>query len=105
MKRLLRYTLVFIAGVAIALVALIWEGRTFEQIFRVRDVPEVDFTALKRGPNPNQYLLCPEGLCTTETDGAAPMFDVPGDQLQVAWDEMVAAEPRTQVLRRDVTNR
>jgi uncharacterized protein (DUF1499 family) len=104
MKRFLRYALVLIAGIAIALLALIWEGGTFEQIFSVPDVPEVDFASLQRGSTPNQYLLCPEGLCTTETDGAAPVFDMPANQLQVAWDEMVAAEPRTQVLRRDVTN-
>lgn len=104
MKRFLRYALVLMVGIAVALMALIWEGGTLEQIFPVPDAPEVDFASLQRGPAPNQYLLCPEGLCTTQTDGAAPVFDVPADQLQVAWDEMVAAEPRTQVLRRDVTN-
>ena len=32
------------------------------------------------------------------------MFDVPVEQLQVAWDEMLAEQPRLQVLRREVTN-
>jgi uncharacterized protein (DUF1499 family) len=104
MKRFLRYALVLIAGIAIALVALIWEGGTLEQIFVVPDMPEVDFASLRRGPTANQYLLCPEGMCSTETDGTAPVFDVPADQLQVAWDEMVAEQPRTQVLRRDLSN-
>ena len=104
MKRFLRYALVLVAGIAIALMALIWEGGTFEQIFSVPDVPEVDFTTLKRAPTPNQYLLCPQDMCTTETDGVAPVFDVPAEELQVAWDDMVAGQPRTQVLRRDVTN-
>jgi uncharacterized protein (DUF1499 family) len=53
---------------------------------------------------PNQYLLCPKAMCTTQTDGEAPVFDVPIEQLQVAWDEMQAEQPRLQVLRRDVTN-
>ena len=69
MKRFLRYALVLFAGIAIALVALIWEGGTFEHIFSVPDVPEVDFASLQRAPTPNQYLLCPEGMCSTETDG------------------------------------
>jgi uncharacterized protein (DUF1499 family) len=43
-------------------------------------------------------------MCTSETDGEAPVFDVPVQQLQVAWDEMVAEQPRLEVLRRDVTN-
>jgi uncharacterized protein (DUF1499 family) len=104
MRRLLRYALVLITGIVIAALALIWEGGTLEQVFSVPDVPEVDFTSLKRGPTPNQYLLCLAGMCTTETDGAAPVFDVPADQLQVAWDAMIAEQPRTQVLRRDLSN-
>ena len=104
MRRLLRYALVLIAGIAIAALALIWEGGTLEQIFAVGDVPAVDFASLKRGPTPNQYLLCPPNMCTAETDGAAPVFDLPADQLQVAWDQMIAEQPRTQVLRRELAN-
>ncbi|HET6158048.1 MAG TPA: DUF1499 domain-containing protein [Dongiaceae bacterium] len=105
MMQFLRYLLVTIIGIVIAAAALVWEGSTLETVvFPVGDVPTVDFAALQRGPAPNQYLLCPPGLCTAETDGAAPVFDVPVDQLQVAWDEMLAAEPRVQVLRRELTN-
>ena len=67
-------------------------------------MPVVDFATVQRGPDPNQYLLCPKGTCTAQTDGEAPVFDVPVEQLQVAWDEMLAEQPRLQVLRRDVTN-
>jgi uncharacterized protein (DUF1499 family) len=59
---------------------------------------------LQRGPDPNQYLLCPKGMCAAETDGAAPVFDIPIQQLQMAWDQMLAEQPRLQVLRREVTN-
>jgi len=105
MMRFLRYLLIAIAGVAVAAVALILEGQTLETtIFPVDDVPVIDFATLERGPAPNQYLLCPAGLCTTQTDGAAPIYDVPVAKLQVAWDEMIAEQPRVEVLRRDVTN-
>jgi hypothetical protein len=105
MRRFLRSLFIIVIGIAIAFAALIWEGTTLESvIFDVGEVPVIDFGTLQRGPDPNQYLLCPKGMCTAETDGEAPVFDVPIEQLQVAWDEMLAEQPRLQVLRREVTN-
>lgn len=104
MLRFLRYLLITIAGIAFAALALIWEGSTLEtMVFPIGDVPVVDFATLQRTAVPNQYLLCPKDMCTTETDGAAPVFDLPVEQLQAAWDAMIAEQPRVQVLRRDVT--
>jgi uncharacterized protein (DUF1499 family) len=104
MRRFLRSLLIIVAGIIIAVAALIWEGTTLESMLDVGEVPVIDFATLERGPYANQYLLCPKSLCTAETDGEAPVFDVPVEQLQVAWDEMLAEQPRLQVLRRDVTN-
>jgi uncharacterized protein (DUF1499 family) len=104
MRRFLRSLFIIVVGIAIAVVALIWEGTTLESMLDVGDVPVIDFATLQRGPDPNQYLLCPKGMCTTQTDGEAPVFDVPIEQLQVAWDEMLVEQPRLQVLRREVTN-
>jgi hypothetical protein len=104
MRRFLRSLLIIVAGIIIAAAALIWEGTTLESMLDVGEVPVIDFATLERGPDANQYLLCPKGMCTAETDGEAPVFDVPVEQLQVAWDEMLAEQPRLQVLRRDVTN-
>jgi uncharacterized protein (DUF1499 family) len=102
MIRVLRYILVFAIGVAVAAIALIWEGGTLENLWRIKEVPVVDFATLQRAPAPNQYLLCPVGLCTTETDGVAPTFDLPADQLQGAWELMIAEEPRVQEAGRDL---
>jgi uncharacterized protein (DUF1499 family) len=104
MRRFLRSLFIVVVGIAIAVAALIWEGTTLERILDVGDVPVVDFATLQRGPDPNQYLLCPKGTCAAQTDGEAPVFDVRVEQLQVAWDEMLAEQPRLQVLRREVTN-
>ena len=104
MRRFLRSLFIIVVGIAIAITALIWEGTTLESILAVGDVPVVDFATLQRGPDPNQYLLCPKGTCAAQTDGEAPVFDVRVEQLQVAWDEMLAEQPRLQVLRREVTN-
>ena len=104
MRRLLRSLFIIVVGIIIAITALIWEGTTLESMLYVGEVPVIDFATLQRGPDPNQYLLCPKGMCAAETDGEAPVFDVPVEQLQVAWDEMLAEQPRLQVLRREVTN-
>lgn len=104
MRRFLRSLLIIVVGIVIAAAALIWEGTTLESMLDVGDVPVIDFATLQRGPDPNQYLLCPKGMCTAQTDGEAPVFDVPVEQLQVAWDQMLAEQPRLQVLRREVTN-
>ena len=104
MRRFLRSLLIIVIGFIVAAAALIWEGTTLESMLPVGDVPVIDFATVERGPDPNQYLLCPKGMCTGETDGEAPVFDVPVEQLQVAWDEMLAEQPRLEVLRRDVTN-
>ena len=104
MRRFLRSLLIVLIGIAIAFAALIWEGTTLESVLSVGEVPVIDFATLQRDSVPNQYLLCPKGMCQAETDGEAPVFDVPIERLQVAWDEMLAEQPRLQLLRRDVTN-
>lgn len=103
MMRFLRYSLLVLAGIAIAAIALIWEGGTLENLWKIKDVPIVDFASLRRAPTPNQYLLCPPGMCAAETDGAAPIFDLPAAQLQGKWELMIAEEPRVQEARRDLT--
>jgi uncharacterized protein (DUF1499 family) len=105
MKRFLRYLLTAIVGIVMAVGALILEGETLETVvFAIPDVPVIDFATLQRGPAPNQYLLCPASLCQAQTDGEAPIFDVPVTKLRADWDEVIAEQPRVQVLRRDLTN-
>ena len=105
MMRFLRWLLIVIAGIAAAFVTLIIEGQTLESvIFPVGEVPVIDFATLQRGPAPNQYLLCPAAMCVTQTDGAAPVYDVPVSKLQVVWDQMIAEQPRVELQRRDITN-
>jgi uncharacterized protein (DUF1499 family) len=105
MRRFLRYLLAAIVGIVIAIVALILEGETLETVvFDIPEVPVIDFATLQRGPKPNQYLLCPAKLCQTQTDGEAPVFDVSVSKLRAEWDELIAEQPRVEVLRRDLTN-
>ncbi|HEX6118994.1 MAG TPA: DUF1499 domain-containing protein [Dongiaceae bacterium] len=104
MRRVLRWTVVALAGIAIAIVGLILEGGMLERMFAIGEVPVVDFATLQRASTPNQFLLCPTDLCRTQTDGVAPVFDLSVEQLRAAWEQMVAEQPRGELLRRDVTN-
>jgi uncharacterized protein (DUF1499 family) len=104
MRRVLRWALVVLAGIAIAIAGLILEGGMLERVFAIGDVPVVNFATLQRTPTPNQYLLCPPDLCTTQTNGVAPAFDLPVEQLQAAWEQMIAEQPRVELLRRDIAN-
>jgi uncharacterized protein (DUF1499 family) len=105
MMRLLRNLLITIVGIVVAVAALIVEGETLETaIFPIGEVPVIDFATLERGPVPNQYLLCPPSVCSTQADGVAPVYGVPVAKLQAVWDQMIAEQPRVQVLRRDITN-
>ena len=45
------------------LAALIFVGGAMFIRFRAPPVPAIDFTTLKLTERPNQYLVCPDGLC------------------------------------------
>ena len=61
----------------------------------------LDPLTLERTGKPNDFLVCPEGRCRTVVDQSAPVLAVaPADQLRL-WEEVVAASPRTRVLRVD----
>ncbi len=59
----------------------------------------VDFETLELGPKPNQYLVCPSGLCGNAAPHApAPVFDLTPGQLRERWMERIAALPRVELL-------
>src|SRR5262245_28144198 len=103
MRRFVRYLMIALIGIGIAFLALAWEGSPLETfLFPTRDIPVINFATLQRTDVPNQYLLCPANVCTTQTDGEAPVYDMTIGQLQASWDQMIAGEPRILLLRRDV---
>ena len=60
----------------------------------VGDVAAVDFAALKLTGKPNQYLVCPPGLCAARAHGESPVFDVSLEALRSHWDAVIAEQPR-----------
>lgn len=58
----------------------------------------LDPLTLERTGKPNDFLVCPEGMCQAAVDRTSPVLPVaPADQLRL-WEEVIAASPRTRVL-------
>ena len=68
------------------------KGRPTGASFAAGGVAAVDFAALKLGEKPNQFLMCPTGLCGAGAHAESPIFEVPVDRLCARW-EAVAGGP------------
>ncbi len=108
MKRGIRYmwiTVLILAAVLAALLAVLLAtplgDRPLAALFPVGDVEPVDFAALSLSDKPNQFLMCPDHLCRAERHAVSPVFEVPLERLAARWREVIAAQPRLEVLARD----
>jgi uncharacterized protein (DUF1499 family) len=62
----------------------------------------VDFEKLTLAPSPNQYLVCPPGLCSNaKANAASPLFDMPPDQLRERWMERIGRLPLVEEIDAD----
>lgn len=65
----------------------------------------LDFKSLKLGFRPNQYFVCPAGWNDAEAHGTAPVFPVPVEVLQEAWDTVIHRQPRVEIRTVDQESR
>ncbi len=65
----------------------------------------IDFSSPLLTGRPNQYLVCPKGMCADAPNQVAPVFDVPAERLVSAWDKVVTSEPEVTVLPQADANR
>jgi uncharacterized protein (DUF1499 family) len=63
------------------------------------DIP--DPTTLARTGRPNDWLICPPGVCRAEAGSPAPAYPVPPERLLEAWRAVLEAEPRVTVVAED----
>lgn len=63
---------------------------------RLTDPAEVTRTG-----RPNDYLVCPPGVCAAAADRASRTYPVPAERLAEAWTAVVAAAPRTRPIAAD----
>ncbi len=61
----------------------------------------VAFETLELKRTPNQYLVCPPGLCRAQAHAESPRFAASVERLRGAWLELMAAEPNVETIRSD----
>jgi uncharacterized protein (DUF1499 family) len=72
-----------------------------ERVFGPIRREPVDFATLELKPSPNQYLVCPPGLCKAQPHEPSPEFDVPLEKLRAAWLRVIQRQPRVTLLSTD----
>ena len=60
-----------------------------------------DPTILARTGWPNDWLICPAGACAAEASAAPATYQLSPERLFAAWQEMLAAQPRTTIIGTD----
>jgi len=56
----------------------------------------LDFSAIERSGKPNDYLVCPAGVCSSAADEISPVFGVSVSRLREEWFSLVSRQPRTE---------
>lgn len=64
----------------------------------------VDFPTLRKNPNPNQFLVCPEGYCVEPPDMIAPTFSATPEQLRDRWVERIGSQDRVRMIAGDAAD-
>ncbi len=96
--------LIAVAGAGVLLFTPLGE-RPLAAQFPVGGVAAVELEALKLGDKPNQFLMCPTGLCGAGAHAESPIFELPVDRLRARWEAVAAAQPRVTLLAGDANGR
>ncbi|MEH6631404.1 MAG: DUF1499 domain-containing protein [Halopseudomonas aestusnigri] len=84
---------VLLVGIALY-IAVVGRERILEVVFGPMIVKSIDFPNLALGPNPNQFLVCPKGYCTSTPHLISPSFALSAQDLKKSWMAMVEVQPR-----------
>ena len=101
MKTFLRYLAIAVSIVVVVGAVLLFTPigeRPLTTLFAVGDVETVDFAAVKVTDDPNWFLMCPPGFCGANPHADSPVFDVSVERLRGRWREVIAAQPRVELL-------
>ncbi|MEZ5363421.1 MAG: DUF1499 domain-containing protein [Bryobacterales bacterium] len=62
----------------------------------------VDFETLELAKSPNQYLVCPPGLChNAKPNAESPVFDMTPEDLRARWMARIGKLPRVEQIGAD----
>ncbi len=72
--------------------------RPLTALFTIGDVESIDFIELRLTDKPNQFLMCPPDFCGADPHADSPVLDVSIERLSERWREVVAIQPRVELL-------
>ena len=104
MKNILRYLSIGVFLVVVVAAMLLFTPlgeRPLTALFTVGDVERAEFAEFELTDKPNQFLMCPPGFCDANPHAESPVFDVSVEQLRERWREVVAIQPRIELLAED----
>lgn len=101
MKTIIGYLLICVTIVAAVLLFTPLGERPLSAIFSVGDFEAIAFSDLELTEKPNQFLVCPPGICNADPHADSPVFDVSIEELRDRWHEIIAAQPRMELLIAD----
>jgi Protein of unknown function (DUF1499) len=84
----LRWVVFSVAGLMIAgMLVTMAPGReaVFDRLFPVGPLERIDFATLRLHERPNQYLVCPKGLCAAAAHRESPAIALPVEKLEAKW--------------------
>lgn len=83
------------------LVAVKGRKGALETLFGKIEREPVRFETLEPASTPNQYLVCPPGLCSATAHAVSPEFDRPVEEVRDAWLALAESEPNVELLESD----
>ena len=90
------FGLLIIVVIVVLVTVLIGREQLLAMVFGPVELTTIDFKTLTRTERPNQYLVCPDNVCTAKPDATSPVYTVPATTLRDRWLTMVAQQPRVQ---------
>lgn len=99
--KMVGYIVLAALAAAAIVIAVVGRERVLELAFGPPDTSAVDFATLRKTKKPNQYLVCPPGLCAETPDRESPEFDVPAEELRGRWEALMTRQPRLRLIGGD----
>jgi hypothetical protein len=91
-----------IAGIIVTVMGVTPLGeRPFRAMFEPGEVSFIDFAEVSTERRPNRFLVCPTFDLCAELNDRTAIFDAEVPQLKARWDELIALEPRMELVLAD----
>ena len=89
-----KMTLYVLAAIAVLFLVIFLVGwdKVWTATSGPADLGAVDFATLKKGPRPNQYLVCNDDICTVagkDIDQGSPEYNLPASELITRIDNFI----------------